>query len=314
MDKIKLAIIGSGHMAEEHLKVFSQLEEFSLSGIYSRTRANAEHLASKFNINYIADSIEHLYTSTKPDVVLVAVTESSFHSIVSQLLEFEWTIFSEKPIGLGYNEFFSIKELIKKKDRNVIIAMNRRHYDSTLVVKQDLHHIDGKRLITVTDHQDLESYKKIGFDETTIKYWMYKNSLHLVDYFYTFARSNISEVKSSQSWSEGTFSPVIAHIKYENGDEGIYNGVWHGPGPWAVSITHPSKYAIMSPLELAQYRNCSSYKTYEYDLPESGDHFKPGLLKQAEQLVKYLKGEVNSAVTLDIYEKTATLLHRIYGV
>ena len=44
MNKIKLAIIGAGNMANEYLKVLSNYNNLDLVGIFSRTFSKAENL------------------------------------------------------------------------------------------------------------------------------------------------------------------------------------------------------------------------------------------------------------------------------
>ena len=42
--KIKVAFIGAGNMAKEHIKAFSSLENVELTGIFSRTKEKSEAL------------------------------------------------------------------------------------------------------------------------------------------------------------------------------------------------------------------------------------------------------------------------------
>ena len=46
----KVAFIGAGYMAEEHLKAFSAQPEFEITGIYSRSILKAEKLAEKYTL------------------------------------------------------------------------------------------------------------------------------------------------------------------------------------------------------------------------------------------------------------------------
>ena len=43
---VKVAYVGAGYMAKEHIKAFADMPEVALAGIYSRTRERAEGLAS----------------------------------------------------------------------------------------------------------------------------------------------------------------------------------------------------------------------------------------------------------------------------
>ena len=48
---LKVAIIGAGYMAKEHIKAFQDIKNVQIIGIYSRTYLNAQNLA--LNTKYI---------------------------------------------------------------------------------------------------------------------------------------------------------------------------------------------------------------------------------------------------------------------
>ena len=51
--KIKIAVVGAGYMANEHLKVLSKFKNVELSGIFSRTKKRALKLKKKYKIKTI---------------------------------------------------------------------------------------------------------------------------------------------------------------------------------------------------------------------------------------------------------------------
>ena len=42
---LKVAFIGAGYMAEEHMRAFASLSDVTIAGIHSRTRERADKLA-----------------------------------------------------------------------------------------------------------------------------------------------------------------------------------------------------------------------------------------------------------------------------
>ena len=48
MYKLRIGIIGAGRIAEQHLKVLKNINDFSVFGIVSRTQKKAEKLGKKF--------------------------------------------------------------------------------------------------------------------------------------------------------------------------------------------------------------------------------------------------------------------------
>src|SRR4051812_15593777 len=90
--ELKIAFVGAGSMAREHLKAFKDIDGISLAGIYSRTLSKAEALAAEFGISATCASIEDLYCQTSAELVVVAVPEVSIHEVASECLKHAWTM------------------------------------------------------------------------------------------------------------------------------------------------------------------------------------------------------------------------------
>ena len=65
----KIAIIGAGYMAEEHIRAFSDIEDVVVAGIFSRTRSKAEPLQA-----YGAVLVDHKADLAACDVVFTMVS------------------------------------------------------------------------------------------------------------------------------------------------------------------------------------------------------------------------------------------------
>src|SRR5437868_8040950 len=89
--RCRVAIVGAGNMAREHLRAFADVPAVVLSGIHSRTRRRAESLAAEFKINQVCNSIEELYEQTEADLVVVTVPELSMSAVSRACFGFAWT-------------------------------------------------------------------------------------------------------------------------------------------------------------------------------------------------------------------------------
>ena len=69
---LKVAFVGAGYMAEEHMRAFASLPDVIIAGVYSRTRERAEKLAAVHGTQ-VYDSVSDLYSKTKADLVVVTV-------------------------------------------------------------------------------------------------------------------------------------------------------------------------------------------------------------------------------------------------
>ena len=74
---LKVAVVGAGNMARCHMDVAAHLNDVEIVGICSRGRERAAALAEKYGVKIVANSISELFSSTKPDGVIIAVSETS---------------------------------------------------------------------------------------------------------------------------------------------------------------------------------------------------------------------------------------------
>ncbi|MDB4051012.1 Gfo/Idh/MocA family oxidoreductase, partial [Flavobacteriaceae bacterium] len=179
---IKVAIIGAGYMANEHIKAFSSLENVMVNGIFSRTKEKAIIISKKYKIEFVAESINELYNLTKADVVVNTSSVASILDTTKKCLNFPWINLVEKPPGYNLNEALTLYELVEKKNAQLYVALNRRHYSSVKKALFELKNDDSKRVVKVLDQEDQNDPKRIGHSNKIIQNWMFANSIHLIDY------------------------------------------------------------------------------------------------------------------------------------
>ena len=96
---LRVAVVGAGSMAREHVRAFAALPDVQVAGIHSRTRERAEALAAGFGIGVVADSIRELKRRTGAELVVVAVPELAANEVARACLREDWAILLEKPAG-----------------------------------------------------------------------------------------------------------------------------------------------------------------------------------------------------------------------
>jgi len=314
MRNCKVAFIGAGYMATEHIRAFQNILTVQLAGIYSLIRPQAESVASEYGINKVCDSIEELYRVTRADLVVIAVSELSTREVVLQAFELPWNCLIEKPVGLNFEEAQIIEHERKLKNRNAYIALNRRHYSSTRFVVDALERHEGKRLVHVYDQENPRVGLEGGKPPLVIDHWMYANSIHVIDYFDFLCRGEVLNVENIISWEPNTPCFVVSKLTYTSGDIGIYEAIWEGPGPWAVTVTTNSRRWELRPLELASTQEYKSRKAIAIEVHPWDVQFKPGLRLQAEEALKAVRGEPNNLPKLEDGLRVMNLIKQIYGI
>jgi predicted dehydrogenase len=309
-----VAFIGAGGMNREHSKALASLPSVALAGIHSRGRAKAETVAAECDIPRIADSIAELYEMTRATLVVIAVPEMSIRDVAEQAFQFPWTILMEKPPGKDLEETLYLESLAQKYGRTIYVGLNRRFLGSTEAVLNDINSRTEPRFIRVEDQQSLETARIIGHPEEIVQRWMYANSIHLVDYLRSLCRGSVKRITPITTWNPNAPTYVVASVEFDSGDVGLYESTWNGPGPWTVTVNTPGRRWELRPLEQAKFINASERALNEVPQTEADKNFKPGFLRQAEEVLKALHGEPNRAPTLASAIETMHMISNIFQV
>lgn len=309
---IRVAFIGAGYMASEHLNAFSACPQAKLVGLYSRSRSRAEQLAQKYADIEVTESIEDLYSRTKPDLVVIAVPELACYGVCRQAFQYPWTMLVEKPVGYNIVECREITELAQKLRAEVYVGLNRRFYGTTQQLKEELKTIDSKRVVTVLDQEDTKAAISSGQPKEVVKNWMFANSIHLIDYFTQFCRGRHISTKIISGMNNEMNSPVMAHLEFDSGDIGVYQCLWNSPGPWSVSVSTDLVRAELRPLEKLTLQTAGSRIAVLQPEDPLDKKFKPGLIRQAQAALEATKGLVTELADLNEASQSMELVESIY--
>ena len=312
--KFKLAFIGAGYMSKEHIKAFRSIDDFEITGIYSRTKTKAETLSLEYNIKNVCDSIDELYLKTKADMVIISVPELNTKDVCEIAFKFPWVCLIEKPVGYNLTNALEILNLAEKNNTTAYVALNRRHYSSTRLLQNDLKLNNEIRTVHVFDQENPKVALDAGTPKLIVDNWMYANSIHIVDFFAILCRGSLISVENINKWIPEKPCFVLSKLVYSSGDIGIYEAIWEGPGPWAVTVSTPSKRWELRPLEELRTQEYKSRKSILQDIHVWDTDFKPGLRLQAEEALNLLKGESHQLPTISEALNTMTLINKIYEV
>jgi predicted dehydrogenase len=313
MNKVRISFVGAGAMAREHVRAFATLKNVVLCGIYSRTTDKARQLADEFGIQTVTESIEALRTDREADIVVVTVNAEAIHDVAIECCEHAWTILLEKPAGCNIEQAREILSAAGNKQHKVFVALNRRFLSSTEIALHALNQSDESRFIHVQDQQSMSAARIHGHPDIVVNNCMFANSIHLIDYFSLLARGTMEHINVLSPWrGEGT-RLVLAHLVFSSGDEGLYEGIWEGPGPWAVTASTISQRWELKPLEIAAAQKAGSREIIRYDQSEADQLFKPGFVRQSEELVKAHLDKPSKSVTLKESFKSMQLVAGIFS-
>jgi predicted dehydrogenase len=299
-------------MAREHIRAFADVPGVTVCGIHSRTRDRAEKLAAELGVPHVCASIADLHATTRADLVVVAVPELAARRVAEDCFAHPWIVLLEKPAGYDLADAEAITRAAEAKRSSVLVALNRRFLSSTRAAAEDLDRQPGPRFIHVQDQQSLDVARSIGHPPEVVRNWMFANSIHLVDYFFAFGRGEVVSVRHVFPYRPEA-PVVVAAVEFAGGDRGLYEGIWSGPGPWAVTVTTAVRRWEMRPLEQASFQSAGERRLQQVDVAAWDRAFKPGFRLQAEEIVRAVRGEPSRAVTLQQANRTMRLIQAVFG-
>ena len=313
LEKIKIAIIGAGYMANEYLKIFSKLKNINVVALCNRSKKNSIKLKKKYKIGKIFNEIEKMYKITKPDGVIIALSPDIIKTMIGSILKYPWKCLFEKPVGLNFKESIYINKLQKKNNINSYIALNRRYYSSTKYLLNKISRDKTKNRIVEIQDQENQNLIKDKFSKKILDNYMYVNSIHLIDYFNLLCRGKVKKIIRIKKWQNRKKNVFTSYLYYSSGDIGIYKALWNLPGSWFVKVYLDEGVYILKPIEKIKFRKFNSRTDKIIKIKDKNDlKFKPGLKKQVDDFINVIKNKPNSLPKISESFKLMQLINQIY--
>ncbi len=113
MEKVKVGVIGVGHLGKHHARVYSQIPEAQLIGIHDTDSGKAQKVAAEFNTRYFDDLNDFLKAI---DAVSLVVPTTFHYSLACDVLGCGKNLLVEKPIA----------ETVKQAEELVSLARTKK--------------------------------------------------------------------------------------------------------------------------------------------------------------------------------------------
>ncbi|WP_127585708.1 Gfo/Idh/MocA family protein [Paenibacillus koleovorans] len=111
-------------------------ETSALVGLYDANRIRAERLAEECGGIPVYDSFAEMLADSKPDVVIVATTDSTHHLYIIDALLAGCDVISEKPMTIDGEKCRAILEAERASGRKVIVTFNARYNPYVTRIKE----------------------------------------------------------------------------------------------------------------------------------------------------------------------------------
>jgi len=278
MSKIGLGIVGLGYIFEEYLKVISSIKDFEIVGVLSKSNIKAIKI-SRFNNKIKAyQNIKEMMTDNKVKAVMILVNPEEVFSVLKQVIPYKKTIFTEKPVGINFEETKKLNNLFIKYNTPNMVGFNRRFYS---IFEKGIKAINKHGGITSMFVEGHERFWKVNKkrNKKLLYNWIYANSSHTIDLlrFFGGEYKEIFSFKKKIYKNNGDHFSMI--LKSKKNILSTYISNWYSPGGWTIKLFGNGITVVFDPLEEGYIIN----KKFQIKkiLPNKKDiKFKPGFYKQ----------------------------------
>jgi predicted dehydrogenase len=184
MKKLKVGVIGTGHLGKLHTKMFKSIENCELIGVYDSNPEQAKAVSVEFNTQSVA-SIENLLKQV--DAVSIAATTTAHYALAKKCFENSVHVFIEKPITTTIKEAEELVEISEKKNLNLQVGHIER-FNPALVSMEK--YIDEPKFIQ-TDR--LAQFNPRGTDVAVVLDLM----IHDIDIILSLVKSDVVDVHAN---------------------------------------------------------------------------------------------------------------------
>lgn len=289
MNSKEVWIIGAGPMAIEYAEVMKDSKiNFKFIG---RSKQSAENFKAKTGIMPFQGGLKNFIKTNKevPSHAIVAVGHPELAKQTLVLIKHGVkNILVEKPGALYLEDLIKIQNSSKILNSNILIAYNRRFFQSVNKAK-DIISEDGGLLSAHFEFTELSNIiEKLIKPEGVKESWLIGNSSHVIDLaFYIAGRptSLNSFVYGSLDWHKSG-SIFLGNGLTENNVPYSYHSNWRAPGRWSLEFMTQNNRLILRPMEKLQIIKAGSFEMEECDIDYSVDeNYKPGLYKQTHAFI-----------------------------
>ena len=160
---IKLAIVGTGHVAHWHAQSFKKINGVEIVGACDIDENRVKKFAKEYNIPQTYTSFEDLISNCELDAITNATPDSFHKEIALKAISKNKHIFSEKPLAENYSDAKEMYDAVK--DTNLINIVNFSYRNSSGY--QELVKVVQSGQIGKVKHIDATYYQSW----LTCKYW-----------------------------------------------------------------------------------------------------------------------------------------------
>ncbi|NNG26843.1 MAG: Gfo/Idh/MocA family oxidoreductase [Ignavibacteriaceae bacterium] len=205
MAKLKIGVIGTGHLGKLHTKMFSEIKNCELVSIYDSNSEHAKNVSEEFKVS-TSNSIDELLN--KVDAVSIAAITSAHYEIAKKCFEMGVHVFVEKPITATIPQAEELVKISNQKKLNLQVGHIERF--NPALVSMEKYMLEPKFIQT----DRLAQFNPRGTDVAVVLDLM----IHDIDIILSLVKSKVTDVQANGvAIVSDTLDIANARIQFENG-------------------------------------------------------------------------------------------------
>ena len=205
-EKIKVGVIGVGHLGQYHAKHYQLLDDADLAGVYDTNSLRGKKIASQYNTQFIDQPSDLMKLCD--GISVVTPTESHFNVAKMAITDFDCHVFIEKPITKTIKQADELIELAKIKNKIIQVGHIERLNPALRALES--YNLNPKFI----EIQRLAPYTVRGTDVPVVLDLM----IHDIDILLSLVKSEVKSIHASGvSIITDSVDIANARIRFNNG-------------------------------------------------------------------------------------------------
>jgi predicted dehydrogenase len=205
MEKLKVGVIGTGHLGKLHTKLFKELNDCELTGIYDRDSEQLNKTANEFQVKAFMNDSDLI---DAVDAVSIVATTSAHYNLAKLAFSKNKHVFIEKPIT---KEIWEAEELVKIADeKNLKFQVGHIERFNPALLSLEKYHLNP----VFIQSDRLSQFNPRGTDVAVVLDLM----IHDIDIILSLVRSEVKDVSASGvAVVSDSLDIANARIEFKNG-------------------------------------------------------------------------------------------------
>lgn len=206
LEKVKIGVIGVGHMGENHCRKIAQLKNVEFIGIYDSDPLKCKKIANEFKIIPFS-SYEELLQCI--DAIIISTPTRTHFQYMALAIRANKHIFVEKPYVSSLNEAEQLKKLVIANPSSIIQVGHIERFNPAIIELNKL--VETDKIISIEARRISIPDRQIDTDV------IYDLMIHDIDCILQFVKSPISNIFAAGTTTDGQLDIASAILHFQNG-------------------------------------------------------------------------------------------------